>query len=74
MVRAMSELKTGAALVTGAGSRIGRAIALDLAASELAVLSVCETNLGVRRGGQGLQFLRRAMSRSVHLGAAMQAS
>jgi len=37
MVRAMSGIETGAALVTGAGSRIGRAIALDLAAAGWAV-------------------------------------
>jgi len=35
--------------------------ALDLANCELAVLSACETNLGIRRAGQGIQSLQSAL-------------
>ena len=34
---------------------------LDLSACELAVLSACETNVGVRRAGQGIQSLQAAL-------------
>jgi len=34
---------------------------LDLSACELAVLSACETNVGVRRAGQGIQSLQSAL-------------
>ena len=35
--------------------------ALDLSNCELAVLSACETNVGVRRAGQGIQSLQSAL-------------
>jgi CHAT domain-containing protein len=35
--------------------------ALDLSDCELAVLSACDTNVGVRRGGQGVASLQRAL-------------
>src|SRR5262249_44844662 len=35
--------------------------ALDLSSCELAVLSACDTNVGVRRGGQGVASLQRAL-------------
>ena len=34
---------------------------LDLSSCELAVLSACETNVGVRRAGEGIQSLRTAV-------------
>jgi len=34
---------------------------LDLSACELAVLSACETNVGIRRAGQGIQSLQAAL-------------
>jgi CHAT domain-containing protein len=34
---------------------------LDLGACQLAVLSACETNVGVRRAGQGIQSLQAAL-------------
>jgi CHAT domain-containing protein/tetratricopeptide (TPR) repeat protein len=34
---------------------------LDLSACELAVLSACETNVGIRRAGQGIQSLQSAL-------------
>ncbi len=34
---------------------------LDLACCELAVLSACETNVGIRRAGQGIQSLQTAL-------------
>ena len=34
---------------------------LDLANCELAVLSACDTNVGVRRAGQGVASLQRAL-------------
>ncbi|MEE8468471.1 MAG: CHAT domain-containing protein, partial [Planctomycetota bacterium] len=34
---------------------------LDLASCELAVLSACETNVGLRRAGQGIQSLQGAL-------------
>ena len=35
--------------------------ALDLSECELAVLSACETNVGIRRAGQGIQSLQAAL-------------
>ncbi|MFT7480333.1 MAG: hypothetical protein ACI80N_003641 [Gammaproteobacteria bacterium] len=35
--------------------------ALDLSQCELAVLSACETNVGIRRAGQGIQSLQSAL-------------
>ena len=35
--------------------------ALDLSRCELAVLSACETNVGIRRAGQGIQSLQAAL-------------
>lgn len=35
--------------------------ALDLARCELAVLSACETNVGIRRAGEGIQSLQSAL-------------
>jgi len=35
--------------------------ALDLGSCELAVLSACETNVGIRRAGQGIQSLQAAL-------------
>jgi len=35
--------------------------ALDLSACDLAVLSACETNVGIRRAGQGIQSLQAAL-------------
>ena len=34
---------------------------LDLSQCELAVLSACETNVGIRRAGQGIQSLQAAL-------------
>ena len=34
---------------------------LDLSGCELAVLSACETNVGIRRAGQGIQSLQAAL-------------
>ena len=34
---------------------------LDLSQCELAVLSACETNVGIRRAGQGIQSLQSAL-------------
>ena len=34
---------------------------LDLSNCELAVLSACETNVGIRRAGQGIQSLQTAL-------------
>ena len=34
---------------------------LDLSNCELAVLSACETNVGIRRAGQGIQSLQGAL-------------
>ena len=34
---------------------------LDLSSCELAVLSACETNVGIRRAGQGIQSLQTAL-------------
>ena len=34
---------------------------IDLSACELAVLSACETNVGIRRAGQGIQSLQSAL-------------
>jgi CHAT domain-containing protein len=34
---------------------------LDLSNCELAVLSACETNVGIRRAGQGIQSLQAAL-------------
>ncbi len=34
---------------------------IDLSACELAVLSACETNVGIRRAGQGIQSLQTAL-------------
>jgi CHAT domain-containing protein len=34
---------------------------IDLSACELAVLSACETNVGIRRAGQGVQSLQAAL-------------
>ena len=34
---------------------------IDLSACELAVLSACDTNVGIRRAGQGIQSLQSAL-------------
>lgn len=36
-------------------------VGIDLSACELAVLSACETNVGIRRAGQGIQSLQTAL-------------
>ena len=36
-------------------------MSLDLSGCELAVLSACQTNVGVRRGGQGIASLQQAL-------------
>jgi len=43
------------------GARAEELCSLDLSQCDLAVLSACETNVGIRRAGQGIQSLQAAL-------------
>jgi CHAT domain-containing protein len=62
----LPETLCGLALAGANHGAIGRLTAeelatLDLSNCELAVLSACETNVGIRRAGQGIQSLQTSL-------------